>query len=122
MIKLLLDMGAAVSTADHLRRAGHDAVHSRELGLQQTPDPDVINLASREGRIIVTFDLDFSRIIALSRSSEPSVILFRLERYSTPEINATLLRLLDRHAASLQSGVILIVDPARIRIRSLPIE
>jgi predicted nuclease of predicted toxin-antitoxin system len=59
-MKFLLDMGLARSTAEHLRQGGHDAVHLREQGLQRLPDQDIVDKAVREGRIILTHDLDFA--------------------------------------------------------------
>jgi predicted nuclease of predicted toxin-antitoxin system len=121
-MKVLLDMGAAVATAGYLRSLGHDAVHLRERCLQRLPDLEVIQLAASESHVVVTFELDFSRAIALTRRVQPSIILFRLETYSTPEINHSLRDILQRHEDSLRSGAIVIVVPGRIRIRLLPIE
>lgn len=121
-MKILLDMGAATATAGYLRHLGYDAIHLRERGLQRLADKDVIRLACDEQRVVVTFDLDFSRAVALTRSPSPSIILFRLERYSTKEINQLLLRILERHVLAIQSGAIVTVTPGRVRIRSLPIE
>ncbi|SOH04838.1 hypothetical protein KSMBR1_2343 [Candidatus Kuenenia stuttgartiensis] len=39
-----------------------------------------------EGRIILTFDLDFGEIIALSEGILVSVILFRLRNTRTPHV------------------------------------
>lgn len=77
-MKFLLDMGLARSTADFLRHRGYDAVHLREQGLQRMDDHDIVSKAHAEGRVILTHDLDFGRIIALSQSRLPSVVTFRL--------------------------------------------
>ena len=71
-------MGLARSTAAFLRDAGHDAVHLRELGLQRLGDDGIIDKARQENRIVLTHDLDFGRLVALSRAGQPSVITFRL--------------------------------------------
>jgi predicted nuclease of predicted toxin-antitoxin system len=120
-MKLLLDMGLAPRTADYLRTLGHDADHLGTRGLATLPDPDVMSLAVSEGRIVVTFDLDFSRIIALQRVVQPSVVLFRLDQFTTDEINAKLGNILSQYAAELAAGAIIVVDSHRVRLRSLPI-
>jgi predicted nuclease of predicted toxin-antitoxin system len=120
-MKLLLDMGVAPRTADYLNGLGHDVVHLRSRGLQLLADREVVRLAESEGRVVVTFDLDYARIIALQRLARPSVILFRLESYTTDGVNATLERLLADYANELQEGAILVVDPQRVRLRKLPI-
>ena len=120
-MKLLLDMGLAPRTASFLRAAGHDAVHLREQNLQKLPDDKIVHKAASEGRIVITFDLDFSTIVALQRLAQPSIILFRLEEFSTDRINAILLDLLSIHEEPLRSGAIIVVEPDRVRVRSLPI-
>lgn len=120
-MKLLLDMGLAPRTADFLQALGHDADHIGKRGLPRLPDAEIMALAVREDRVVVTFDLDFSRIIALQRHVQPSVILFRLERSTTDAINSLLASLLTSYEAELQAGAIIVVDPGRLRIRSLPV-
>ncbi|MCY3023667.1 MAG: DUF5615 family PIN-like protein [Planctomycetota bacterium] len=120
-MRFLLDMGASPRTALFLRGAGHDAVHLCEQNLQRLPDEAVVKKAADESRILVTFDLDFSRVLALQRLSQPSMILFRLERYTTDQVNALLLEVLAAHGQALERGAIVVVEPASIRVRSLPI-
>ncbi len=120
-MKLLLDMGVSPRTGEFLRALGHDAIHLRDRGLATLPDPGIVSLADTEARVIVTFDLDFSRILALHRLSKPSVILFRLEKFATDEVNLLLDGLLNRYAPELLAGAVIVVDPSRIRIRRLPI-
>jgi predicted nuclease of predicted toxin-antitoxin system len=120
-MKLLLDMGASPRTAECLRSLGYDAVHLRERGLARLADPDIVQLAASESRAIVTFDLDFSRILALQRLASPSVILFRLEQFTTDQINQLLADILTQYYDELSAGAIVVVHPARIRLRMLPI-
>jgi predicted nuclease of predicted toxin-antitoxin system len=120
-MKLLLDMGASWRTADSLRIAGHDVVHLRDRGLQRLPDEAIVQLAAAEQRVIVTFDLDFSRILALSRLASPSIVVFRLEKYSTDQINAILDDVLSRFEEALIAGSVVVIDPSRVRVRRLPI-
>jgi len=63
-VKFLLDMGLARSSADFLRDQGYDTIHLREQGLQRLDDDDIVNKARAEGRVILTQDLDFGRIMA----------------------------------------------------------
>jgi predicted nuclease of predicted toxin-antitoxin system len=120
-MRLLLDMGAALQTAISLRGQGLDVVHIRELGMQRASDEDIAKLAAAENRVLVTFDLDFSRILALQRMAKPSVVLYRLERYTTEGITGSILKLMRDHSQSLEAGAIVIVEPDRTRIRLLPI-
>lgn len=91
-MKFLLDMGLARSTASFLRRHGHDTVHLREQGLQRLDDVEIVRKARAEDRVILTHDLDFGRIIALSQRHLPSVITFRLSDMQPSCVNHYLLQ------------------------------
>ena len=58
-------MGLSPGTAQFMREHGHDAVHLADEGLHRLPDAKIAQKAIHEGRAIVTFDLDFSRLLAL---------------------------------------------------------
>ncbi len=121
-MKFLLDMGLARSTANFLRDRGHDAVHLREQGLQRLSDDAIIGKARVEGRVILTHDLDFGRIVALSQSHVPSVITFRLNDMRPGEVNRYLTHTLARFAEELEAGALVSVNERAIRARPLPVE
>jgi len=73
-MKFLADMGISA----WLRDGGYDVVHLCEQGLQRLPDEEILIKTRIEGRILLTIDLDFARLLALSGEMLPSVILFRL--------------------------------------------
>jgi len=120
-MRLLLDMGVSPRTGDFLRRHGHDAVHLRDENLQRLPDPLIVKKAAAEGRIVVTFDLGFSRVLALQRIAQPSVVLFRLQTFTTDQLGSRLLEVLTNRRAELEAGAIVVVDPDRTRTHLLPI-
>jgi predicted nuclease of predicted toxin-antitoxin system len=121
-MKFLLDMGIGQSTALFLRDQGHDAIHLREQGLQRLADEAIIEKARREGRIILTHDLDFGQLIALSQSRLPSVITFRLANMQPTQINHYMLETLSRFERELEAGALVSVSEHAIRVRALPIE
>ncbi len=120
-MKLLLDMGLARRTALFLRDQGHDAVHLREQGLQRLTDEDIIAKARLEGRVILTHDLDFGRIIALSQSHIPSVVTLRLSSMRPDQVNRYLEHVLIRFADQLDAGALITVSEERVRVRLLPV-
>ena len=121
-MNFLLDMGLAQRTALFLRAQGHDAIHLREQGLRRLADEQIIQKALAEDRIILTHDLDFGRIVALSRGQYPSVITFRLADMRAPTVNQYLQEVLDRFSAALRIGALISVTEQAIRIRQLPIK
>ena len=62
---------------------GHDAIHLRDEGLHRIPNGEIFAKAISENRVIVTFDLDFGEIIALSQGEKASVVLLRLHNTRT---------------------------------------
>jgi predicted nuclease of predicted toxin-antitoxin system len=121
-MKLLGDMGVSVATIRALRETGEDVTHLRDEGLGRLPDEDILAKARREGRVVVTFDLDFGDLLASGLDSLPSVIIFRL-RDQTPSSVTQKLREVVRDAAEqLLAGAIIVVEDARYRIRRLPIQ
>jgi predicted nuclease of predicted toxin-antitoxin system len=71
--------------------------------------------------ILFTHDLDFSRILALTRASGPSVFLVRTEDVLPSAIGALVVRALRQHREALESGAIVVLDASSSRVRILPI-
>jgi hypothetical protein len=63
-MRFRIDQNLHEEVAGLLRRNGHDAVSVYDQRMQGRPDEDVAAVCRREGRVIVTQDLDFSNIIA----------------------------------------------------------
>jgi predicted nuclease of predicted toxin-antitoxin system len=119
-MRFLLDMGLARSTAQYLRACGHNAVHLREQALQRLPDTEIVAKAVAEDRIVLTHDLDFGRIVALSQARAPSVVTFRLDDMRAGEVNRQLDEIIARFAADLERGALISVSDQGIRVRHLP--
>ena len=101
---------------------GHDAIHLCEQGLEQLQDSAILEKARKEGRVLLTHDLDFSELMAASSANLPSVIIFRLRNMRPERVDHYLEEIVTRHHESLQEGAIASVSEGQIRIRSLPIE
>ncbi|MBI5406874.1 MAG: DUF5615 family PIN-like protein [Nitrospirae bacterium] len=120
-MRFLADMGISMRIVEWLRSINHDVVHLREQNLQTLPDNEIFDKAITEDRIILTFDLDFGEIIALSKGRQISVILFRLRNTTTSFVLKRLEKVITESAELLKMGHIIIVEEARYRIRKLPI-
>ena len=120
-MRFLADMGVAGRIVDWLRSDGHDAVHLRDEGLHRLPDGEIFRKAALEQRIVLTFDLDFGEILALSGDVSVSVVLFRLRNTSTPFVLDRLKTVLADSGETLLKGAIVIVEDGRHRMRRLPL-
>jgi predicted nuclease of predicted toxin-antitoxin system len=108
--------------ADWLNEHGHDAVHASALGMEKAPDSDILAYAEREKRIVVTADLDFSRLCALAGAASPGIILFRGGDYSEREAKERLQRALETVPQESFGNAIVVIERGRIRRRALPLQ
>jgi predicted nuclease of predicted toxin-antitoxin system len=120
-MRFLADMCVSMATVRALLEAGHDAVHLRDEGLQRLADDEVLAKARREGRVVLTFDLDFGDLLALGLDDSPSVVVFRLGDATPASVNRRLLAVIDESAVALDHGAVVVVEDHRYRLRSLPI-
>lgn len=122
MIPLLLDEGLPRGAAQALRERGWDAVHVWDLGMQGASDEDLLERAAREGRVVVTLDSDFPRLLALERLPTPSVVFLRLQGLGTSRAVQLLTSMLPELVPALKAGAVAVHDGARVRVRTLPIQ
>ena len=120
-MRFLADMGVAMGVVEWLREQGHDVVHLRDENLLRMPDPDIFRKAATERRVLLTFDLDFGEIVALSGQKNVSVVLFRLHNTRTPHVMDRLNVALEKTQQILPTGVIVVVEENRLRVRRLPL-
>jgi len=120
-MRFLANMGVSTRTVAWLRQEGHDAVHLHDEGLQRAADEDILAKARAEARIVLTMDLDFGYLLAISGEKLPSVVLFRLEDESSEVVNKRLGDTLAQCASDLEAGAIVSVSEMSIRVRRLPI-
>jgi predicted nuclease of predicted toxin-antitoxin system len=114
-------MALSPALAQWLASQGHDAVHASTINLALAPDTVIMARAKQEGRIVVTADLDYPRILALTAADGPAVILFRDGVWNDSQaIN----RLSDAMAiipeAELSKSLV-VIEKSRIRRRGLPL-
>lgn len=122
-MRFLIDMCMDVRVVKWLQDQGHDATHLREEGLQRLPNGEIFVKAISENRIVLTFDLDFGEIAALSEGKKTSVIVFRLRNTRISHVIDRLSEVLSdsNSRGALAKGALVIVEESRHRVRYLPI-
>ena len=120
-MKFLIDNALSPIIARGLIEAGHDAIHVRDVGMAAAADPEIIELAIKENRILISADTDFGALLALRESAKPSFILFRQTDKRPSSQLIFLLNQLPTLKKDLSSGCVVVFEDNRIRIRPLPI-
>ncbi len=114
-------MGVSLEVVRWLRDEGHDAIHLREQSVERWTDPEIFAKGLAEDRAILTFDLDFSEIAALSRGTPAKVIVFRLRNTRAANVIARLSAVLSDSRTELDLGAVVSVEESRHRVRRLPV-
>lgn len=114
-MKFLLDENAEYRLAAFLIGQGHDVTAIAHDYPHALTDQDVLSIARRERRVLITNDLDFGELIFRQGRPHHGVILLRLPAGGTARKIAALKRLLASHADSVHEFVI--VGPRGVRIR-----
>ena len=120
-MKALLDMPVSRSLLRVLEAHGHQGVHAHEIGLDRCADHDLLAVGRRENRIVITADLDFPRLLALSSAEGPGLVLFRGGNYSDAEMCDLLDRVLTEVPPEILETSVCVVDRKRIRFTRLPL-
>ncbi len=120
-MKFLLDMPVSPTLLEVLQAHQHIGVHAAHIGQQQAADVELLAIAQREDRVIITADLDFPRLLALSSERGPGIILFRGGNYSDQEMRELLDRVLREVPAEKLRQSVCVVDKKRVRITPLPL-
>jgi predicted nuclease of predicted toxin-antitoxin system len=120
-MRFLADMGVSKRVVEWLRASGHEAIHLHDEGLQKLANGEIFQKATREQRIVLTFDLDFGEIVAASGERSVSVILFRLGNTRADFVVQRLKAVLQQSSEVLAQGAVVLVEDGRHRVRRMPI-
>ncbi len=110
-MKFLTDENVATSVVRALREAGFDVKDIKEEQLHGVSDNDVLRLASREDRIIITHDKDFANVLSFFRMKHKGIILLRLQNQHSSNVSQVLLHVLQsKLAKKIQNNLVIISD------------
>lgn len=120
-VKLLADMNISPQTVKTLKQEGWDVIRMTDVLSPTTPDGEILNWAGNNNHIVVTQDLDFSTLLALSGRHHPSLITLRLGDADPQTVTKRLLVILPKVIAALLEGSAVTVTDTAVRVRGLPI-
>src|SRR5216117_2582472 len=116
-MKVKVDENLPREVADLLRNAGHDAITVGAEGLSGRSDGTIVATIRREGRGLLTLDVDFSDIRAYPPEQYAGLVVLRLNRQDKPRVLQVIARLIPVFAVEEPKGHLWIVEEDRVRIR-----
>jgi len=117
-MRFLADESCDFAIVHALRANGYDVLAVSEI-IPRAEDSDVIRLAVREKRILLTEDKDFGRLAYSHGQKTLGVIFLRYPTSVRKQIAKDVVKLVKRQGESLIGGFIT-VQPGRIRITHVP--
>lgn len=121
-MKLLVDMNLSPRWVDLLMQSRLEAVHWSTIGRPQALDEEIMAYAAKHDYVVLTNDLDFSAILAVTHGEKPSVVQLRSGNLSPDVIGQQTIKALLQLADHLQEGALVNVEPLRTRVRLLPLK
>lgn len=118
-MKFLLDENISPKTYKFLKNLGHDMADVRLLNVKGIKDRQLIEIAAKQTRILITFDLDFSDLRDPMAKKLPGLIILRTKRFSSQFINVLLENFIVKHKPKDIAGKICIITESQVRFRSL---
>jgi predicted nuclease of predicted toxin-antitoxin system len=120
-VKLIIDENLPPRWKDFFATHGIQALHWTEIGKAGDPDEIILDHAVTKTAVIVTQDLDFTRLLALRGSRLPSVIQLRVTCPIPEIVGNALLKVLQDYRKQLDQGCLISLDLDRHRLRLLPL-
>jgi len=98
---------------------GHDVLRASDIGLSRAADEELLETAQKLGRLFVTRDRDFSRIVFLNRRSA-GILYLRTEPARESAVHEVLADVLRTNKETILVQSFVAITPSGYRIRILP--
>ena len=120
-MKFLLNENIPPSLSPLLQKINWDSSRANDFKLNGKNDIFIVGFSIEHEFVIITHDLDYSRIVSLSAKTRPSVLSFRLDKISADII----FNLTSQDKIQLEyyllKGALVSIDEKGFRFRTLPV-
>ncbi len=114
-LKLLFDVGVSKKAETHFKNLGFDVLAVRDID-PSLKDIDILQLAVKEGRLIITMDKDFGELVFNSKKSHSGVLLLRMEDANWQQKINVLTEIFDKYLNDIE-GKFSVYQDKKLRIR-----
>ena len=120
-MKILIDMNLSPQWAGFLADSGVEAVHWSSIGAADAGDAEIFTYAGAHDFTVLTNDLDFGCILAVTHGDKPSVVQIRAGALGPDRIGGTVLGAIKQLSEDIEKGALVTIDLNRTRLRLLPL-
>lgn len=105
-----------------LENNGFEAIHWSSVGEINARDREIMAWAKNNDYVVLTHDLDFGTILAVTQAEAPSVIQIRVQDLLSSDFQNLLISVLHQFTKELEAGALISVEKNRSKVRILPID
>jgi predicted nuclease of predicted toxin-antitoxin system len=116
-MRLKLDENLSRHLKGVLNQLGHDVLTAADENLLSRPDTEVAAAAGREGRMLLTLDVEFADLRKYPPGSHPGIILFRPISMGPLSVNRLIEKFVRSTDLSVLSACVAVVEPHSVRVR-----
>lgn len=120
-MNILVDMNLSPFWVPFLAAQGYQAVHWSTVGAANAPDRELMAWALANRHLVLTHDLDFGTLLAMTQAEGPSVLQVRTSLPLPEKVGDWVVRALLQFADVLDAGALVTVDSQTLRVRVLPL-
>jgi predicted nuclease of predicted toxin-antitoxin system len=115
-MKFLCDQDVFASTVRFLTGLGHNVQTAFQLGLAREDDSEILRIAQEQGRILVTRDRDYGKLVFVQNCGA-GVCFLRMLPATQNVVHAELERVLSLYTEPELLITFVVIEPGQHRIR-----
>lgn len=121
MVKLLYDMNVSPLWSRFFASNNIYGVRWLKIGMESSPDIEIMEYARENGFVIFTYDTDFGTLLAKYGYKLPSVIQIRTQSACPESHGGMILMFLNEQEQKFNDGILVSIMNNSYRVKSLPI-
>lgn len=118
-MRFLADESCDFAVVRVLRTAGHDVLAVSEF-MQRSADHELMDMAHKERRILLTEDKDFGWLVFVAHAESAGVVLIRFPAEARRTLATSVAQVVTERGMELE-GAFVVLRPGSIRISRSPI-
>ena len=120
-MKILVDMNLSPKWAGFLLENSIEAIHWSSIGSHDASDAEIFTYAKIHDFTVLTGDLDFGFILAITHGKKPSVIQTRSDILSPDRIGNIVVNAIKLLHDDIIRGALVTIDQRKTRVSLLPL-